>query len=289
MTKKDIAATRIPMNIQMFAEGEEELSLENLANSQPELGLGFGEEIEDVGEVIEEEIVIDPIAQSKDKNNPANSAFKTLRTENAEMKRRLEAQKETDAMYAEMGKAVGRTDVTDAASYARALREMKASDEFKETNDPTALLKNFKDEMMAEIKSSQTSVTAVAQDKLTAAEIEEVEATNTQYGTDLKSFDDIADLENSDQIIEYLGMGLPLPKAYLLANEGTVTKSVSTKARQAAINKAKGQTHVKTPEAKGSVNGIVETTPEELSIWKTTYPNLNSADLNTKIQAAHKL
>lgn len=242
-------------------------------------------------EVIESDVVDTPTEdvqiddntsteQSHDKSNPANKAFATLRKE----RKQLQAERDNiNRQFAELAKAQGFDKITTADEYFIELNKQQAAAKYKKSNNPVDLI----DAITEGVKSSLAPREALAQEVASTAPKAEIDTFNEQYGYELGSFDDIVELPNSEMIFDHMeNNNLSLADAYFLANKDSVVKSEAKKARQQAINQAKGFSHVKKDSNAGEVD-TVSISPSELSELKRWFPEKSTAEL-TKLGKSYK-
>ena len=263
-----------PINLQLFAEEPETVeTVEATETVEPVT--------EPVVEQEETQVDIDPEAQSKDKNHPANRAFaekaREARRARDEMATTQNTLKEIDAIYIELAKQSGFDNVKSAADYAKLLREQELSTKYKNTNDPSVLA-----EIVAE-KLKPVVNPAIKVDPFA----NEIEALNTEYGLSVKTIEEVVGLDNSDTIIDLVEKGVSLSDAYLIANKDAISKSNAEKVQQAkkqakqeVINQLKGNSHVQTNSNSGNIDDV-EITPAEIANMKRFFPK-KSTDQITK-------
>ena len=99
----------------------------------------------------------------------------------------------------------------------------------------------------------------------------------------VKSLADIAKMETFPQFDAYVRRGLSLPEAYRLANFESLSQRDAAASRQAAINAAKGKSHLSPiGGGMGEASHMVEIPNEELGLWQEVYPELSYKELREK-------
>lgn len=244
------------INLQLFADGE--INEEN-ANLNNDVG---NENQNEVGGDTQPDLSNDTSQnQSKDKDNPANHAFAEMRRElkqlKAENQKLTQQQKEKDNYYSNLAKQAGRTDIQTEEQYRKAVKLENLSNQYKETGDPLIMAEIMKETMQTIQPVRQETYIDNGLDK-------EIEDFNKEFKGNLKTVADIATLPNYQEIVGYMeNNNLPLSKAYALANP----EKIQAANRQAAINQAKGFTHVKSNSNGGNVDSV-HVSADEINTWK---------------------
>ena len=98
----------------------------------------------------------------------------------------------------------------------------------------------------------------------------------------IKSIDDVFNLPNAQQIIDYT-KNMSLVDAYKLANFDNLMKGKVAGAKQAALNNINGTAHLnQTDNIAPADNGEVEIPQSELAQWKRAFPHATHAELRKK-------
>ena len=100
----------------------------------------------------------------------------------------------------------------------------------------------------------------------------------------IKSEADIVNLETYPQILDFVtNHGLSLPEAYKLANYDSISSKKAEAAKQAAVNQAKGKSHMEQSGNGASTSeNEVDIPQSEISTWREYYPGLSDAELKKK-------
>lgn len=102
------------------------------------------------------------------------------------------------------------------------------------------------------------------------------------FDPNIKSIDDIFNLPNAQQIIDYT-KNMSLVDAYKLANFDNLMAGKVAGAKQAALNNINGTAHLnQTDNIAPADNGEVEIPQSELAQWKRAFPNASHAELRKK-------
>lgn len=100
----------------------------------------------------------------------------------------------------------------------------------------------------------------------------------------IKSEADIAKLETYPQILDLVSKhGLSLPEAFKLANYDSIATRKAEAAKQAAVNQAKGKSHMEqSGKGTSTSENEVDIPQSEIHIWREYYPGLSDAELKKK-------
>ena len=100
----------------------------------------------------------------------------------------------------------------------------------------------------------------------------------------IKSESDIANLETYPQILDLVTKhGLSLLEAFKLANYESIATKKAEAAKQAAVNQAKGKSHMEQSGNGASTSeNEVDIPQSEISTWREYYPGLSDAELKKK-------
>ncbi|WP_066453641.1 hypothetical protein [Anaerotruncus rubiinfantis] len=93
----------------------------------------------------------------------------------------------------------------------------------------------------------------------------------------VKSFSDIANLPNAQEVLSLWGRGIPLAKAYAAANLDTIAGKKAAAAKQAAINAINGRSHM--TATAGGAGESVEIPPDKLAEFKRWNPGATDAEI----------
>lgn len=235
-----------------------------------------------------ENIDASPEEQSKDKDNPANHKFKELRTEKARL---LKQQKETDLIYADLAKKQGFDGVTNAKEYAEAVKQKELADKYEQTNDTKDLIEMVKAEVEKDVTSKyglEQTVKDIANHEIERDFEKDIKDLNKEYGLDVKDFDDLINLPNAGKFIDLLDVPtISFNQAYYLANQETVDKQRGERAKQQAINEAKGLSHVD-DKNKGGVIDNITVTQEDINEFRVFYPKESDKQLRDRVKRSKR-
>ena len=77
--------------------------------------------------------------------------------------------------------------------------------------------------------------------------------------------------------------GVDLVSAYKVVNFDRLRSNTSAAAQQAAINQARGKSHLNPANEISTPDGLVDIPANELESWKQVYPNLSVSEIKKKI------
>ena len=120
------------------------------------------------------------------------------------------------------------------------------------------------------------------QQKMIDSELQEIYAMDAS----IKSPEDIINMENFEQFRGYVSKGYTFADSFKLANFSKLQQMNSDAARQAAVNQARGVSHMtSTSSVSAPGDNAVDIPANELSFWQECYPNLPMAELKKKYNA----
>jgi len=283
------AETEEPSASQDKAEEDAEIPEEKETDTEEE---SDDAETEDKPEVDEDV----SLAQSKDKNHPLNKVFSKLRREKKEFELKQAKQADIDKKYEALALKAGRKDIKTAEDYIRALDLKDGVDKFNETQDATDLIRTIKSDILSEIapvlEGTQHTIEEAGQSKVDEDLAKQVTDLNEKYGTELKTFDDVANLPDADKIIDYLEKGVTLDDAYTLVNQKDIFEKAQKASTQKAINKVKGRTHVKANGNNDSIKKDQLTQAEidtHTTTWQGWFPDAKPSEIKAYMLEAKKL
>ena len=112
----------------------------------------------------------------------------------------------------------------------------------------------------------------------------------TKIDPSIKSMDDLQKHASFNTVLAYVrDNGLKLHEAFRLANYQQLSSNNADAARQAAINQARGKTHMQTTtEGVSKSDGMAEIPASELPKWKAFFPDASMKELKEKYNRVHK-
>ena len=262
-----------PMNLQIFAE-----SVETPEPAEP-VSEELGAEVVDTPEETEGEEVQEPAAPAVDENAiyaaARRSAERDMNGLNGRVLSRFGNMKNP-----ETGKPI-RT-ANDYFDALEAQERVNARQQMQEHGVNPELLA----QLIANDPTIRQAKEVLRENNLLEGEreIDEQVRKISEIDPNLKSLDDIYKMDTFQTFDNYVrNHGLSLVEAFYLANKDSLSQKDVAATKQAAINAAKGKSHM-TPVGGGapSADTEVDIPVEERSIWEAAYPDLSYKELKAK-------
>ena len=251
-------------------------------NEVMETEIEESEEIQEVAEPdVEEEDITEEsentqeVAEPEPQSKEQNAAFANMRRQ-AE----AEAQRKMDLKIASLCKDVTHPitgkPITTFAEYEDAIsaqNRLQAEAQLKENGVDISVLDEYVNNSPVLAQAQQI----IEQNNQAQAEVqirkdfEELQKLNP----DLQTF---ADIENLNEVIGRVAMGASLVDAYKVVNFDTLMNKGSKSAKQAAINQAKGKSHLEPTESVAS-DGESVISDAELAILKHNFPEKTDKEI----------
>lgn len=277
--------SRFPMNLQLFAEGAE------------------GPEPADPGTlegaVIDEGaagIVVDP--EKLENDDPA---------EGAEEPELADPETDRDAIFAEARRAAENRMNGINSRVASRFKDMKNP----ETGQPIRTVEDYFDALDAQERIAarqqmeQNGIDPALLDQMIAnnpaiRQAQEILRENqlnegqreldsqvraiSEFYPEVQSLADISKMDTFPAFDAYVRNGLSLVDAFKLANFETMSQRTAAATKQAAINAAKGKSHLSPVGvgADGQTTQFVDIPPEAREVWEQAYPDLSYKELKEK-------
>ena len=265
-----------PMNLQYFAEGETEQEVADPAGEVLDSGL---EETSDEGETGQE--VADPAGGESTAQTPEeNARFAAARRAAEDRQRRI------DETYARrfgnlQNPATGKP-ITSAQDYMEALEAQEQMQELQDKGIDPAMLNNLilNNPVM---KQAQQMIAAQTERQVEERLSNDLKAIS-MIDPEIKTIDDLSKQENFEEILSLVkNNGLSVYQAYQLASANKIAKRQMDAAKQAAVNQARGKSHLDPIGGmqQGGQN-LKDIPANELHVWKEYYPNLTMDQLKQK-------
>ncbi len=105
---------------------------------------------------------------------------------------------------------------------------------------------------------------------------------------EVKSLEDITKMSTFPEFDSYVKNGMGITEAFKLANFDALMQRGSAASKQAAINAAKGKSHMTPVGGASAPDGLAEIPREELSRWREFFPNATAKELREKYNRVHK-
>lgn len=276
---------RIPFNLQFFAEAGEEAQ----EVTEPD-GLE-GVTDNNTVEGTETDVVDEPETEPTGGKTEEDSRFASVRRK-AEEEARSKYEAQTQNINSEFKRVFGsvKNPVTGAPiegweDYIKAVEEQQRLTREQEIRSKGIDPKIIDDMIQASPVIRQAN--QIMQDNLKneaaqklAADIKAV----SEIDPSIKSEADIAKLETYPKILDLVSKhGLSLPEAFKLANYDSIATRKAEAAKQAAVNQAKGKSHMEqSGNGTSTSENEVDIPQSEIHIWREYYPGLSDAELKKK-------
>jgi hypothetical protein len=99
----------------------------------------------------------------------------------------------------------------------------------------------------------------------------------------IKTFEDLANSDNQETLLDLVKQGYSLEHAYKVANFDTLMGKKSAAAEQKAINQAKGKSHLTPTTSGANIDDGMEDIPDgQLSKWRAFFPDATDKELREK-------
>lgn len=265
-----------PMNLQYFAEGETEQEVADPAGEVLDSGL---EETSDEGETGQE--VADPAGGESAAQTPEeNARFAAARRAAEDRQRRI------DETYARrfgnlQNPATGKP-ITSAQDYMEALEAQEQMQELQDKGIDPAMLNNLilNNPVM---KQAQQMIAAQTERQVEERLSNDLKAIS-MIDPEIKTIDDLSRQENFEEILSLVkNNGLSVYQAYQLASANKIAKRQMDAAKQAAVNQARGKSHLDPIGGMQQIGQNLKDIPaNEIPVWKEYYPNLTMDQLKQK-------
>lgn len=266
----------IPMNLQMYAEGEE-----------------VQEPAEPVSEELEEPVTGDPNVEPEEPEPTEPGRNLQSDAEFAAARRKAEQQfnARLAARDAEFARRFGHLTNPETGAPIRSEQDYFAAldaqqriaqqEELRQKGIDPALIEQAvqNSPVMRQAQQVLHQATLDEGNRLIDAQVQQISA----FYPEVKSLEDISKMPSFPVFDRYVKSGLSLVDAFKLANYDDLSNRGTAAAKQAAINAAKTKGHL-SPVGGGAGDPAnqVEIPEEELGIWKEAYPELSYKELRTK-------
>jgi hypothetical protein len=244
--------------------------------------------VETAGEVIEtpaepavEQQPVTAEVQTSDDNARYAAARRRAESEaKAKYDRRME---EMNRRFAALAKANGVTDVDGAEAYLRRVEEESLDARLKENQltgeDIRKMVSDMVENNPLVVEARETTVRAQLE-----ADIKRI----SKLDPDIHNADDLYASEGFQDVLKAVQeQGLNVYDAYRLVNFDRLMDKKSAASKQAAINQAKGKSHMEPVGGTSTpASNEVEIPEKALPKWKRAYPHLTHEQLRKKYNDA---
>lgn len=285
-------SNKLPFNIQFFADEE---VLENSVAGEDTTGTdnvpteGAETPVEENPTVPSEEI---PEVAEPEQKPDVDAQFATIRRKAEEVARK-KYESELKKRDAEFARAFGNSvnpvtgkpiqSVDEYLQAYNAQQQAQVEEQLKSIGaDPSLisqLIATNPAVRQAQIVMEQQKVEI--QDRQIASDITSI----GKIDPSIKSIEDLAKNEHFPEIFERWersGRKESLYDIFRLVNFDTLTSKKAEAAKQAAINQAKGKSHLEASKGVSTSDNMVDIPANELSVWKEVYPELSMSQLREK-------
>jgi hypothetical protein len=110
----------------------------------------------------------------------------------------------------------------------------------------------------------------------------------SKLDSNIKTVDDLGKQPYADELVRLVNSGLGLLDAYKLANFDALISKKSEASKQAAINQAKGKSHLSTTDGVSNSDELLDIPEKELSKWRAFFPDASMRELKEKYNRTRK-
>ena len=272
---------RFPLNLQFFAEGEGEESVNNLEAAEPEVIEET--EVQDVSEEA------DVQTEEKPPQSPEVNAQYAAARRQAEQQLR-ERDKQFATRFGHIINPITGRPIQSEKDYFEALdaqEEAARRQQLESQGIDTKLL----DELIANNPTVRQAQLVMEQSKQ-QEEIRQFEADlNAVRALDstINTIEDLLNMPNSGEVLDMVGQGYSLVNAFKLANFDRLTQQSAQASKQAAINAIKGKSHMTPTDGVSDTSEDVDIPQSELAGWRNMFPHASDKELKAKYNKANSV
>jgi hypothetical protein len=276
MTDISIERKRIPMNLQIFAGGEVPEAADPVLDEVDSVGVEEAEEPAGVEVQEPAEPVIDE-----------NARFAAARRE-AERKVNSMNQRVAERFGNYTNPITGKPittldeyfDALDAQEHLNTRQQMQ-----EKGVDPELIDRAIKNNpLMRQAENAIREMNLQRGNQELNRQIAEI----STFYPEVKTLEDITKMETFPAFDSYVKNGMGITEAFKLANFDALMQRGSAASKQAAINAAKGKSHMTPVGGASTPEGLAEIPHEELSRWREFFPNATAKELREKYNRVHK-
>lgn len=244
------------------------------------------ETVEEPQNMEPEQEAVPPASEEERQSSEDNARFAAARRKaESEYKAKLSAyQQETDAKISRMAKQAGLQDVKSVDDYVARMENLALERRLQDGNVTADEIRQMVDESV-----NASPVVIQARNALAQQRMEEDVRKIAGFDSDIHSLEDLYASEHFDAVLSRVQSGMNLVDAYRLENFDRLMEKKSAAVKQAAINQAKGKTHMEPVGGSVERSGGGEDIPErDLAKWKEAFPDATYAQLKEKYNRARK-
>ena len=256
---------------------------------ETEVDESVNEEVADLEEtdeeVAEESVETQEVAEPEKQSAEQNAYFANMRRQaEAEAQRKMD--KKIASLCRDVTHPITGKPITTFAEYEDAIaaqNRIQTEKQLEESGLDISLLDEY-------VKSSPVLAQAqqiIEQNNMAQAEAQiqndfkEIQKLNPE----LQTFNDI---ENLDEVIKKVEAGASLVDAYKIVNFDTLMAKGTKGAKQAAINQARGKSHLEPTEGVTESNGEVEIPEDLIPMLKETFPDKSMKEIKKLYNQVYK-
>ena len=275
MTDYSIERKKIPMNLQIFA-GEEvsepaEPTLDEVESVEVD------EAVSTAGEEVQE-----PAAPANDENARYAAARREAEGRVNRMNQRVVER------FGEFKNPITGKPITTVDDYFDALdaqEQLNIRQQMQEKGvDPALLDQAIRNNPL--MKQAENAIREINLQRGNQELDRQIREISTMY-PEVKNLSDIAKMDTFPIFDSYVKNGMNLTDAFKLANFDSLMQKGNAASKQAAINAAKGKSHLTPVGGATTPDGLAEIPREELSRWKEFFPNATAKELREKYNRVH--
>lgn len=111
----------------------------------------------------------------------------------------------------------------------------------------------------------------------------------SQIAPEIKTIADLEHHSSYNDVLGYVQKGLSLQDAFKLANYNSLSTQSADAAKQAAINQARGKSHMQTTTGSiSNTDNLMDIPESEISRWKEFFPGASMKELKEKYNRVNK-
>ena len=275
MTDYSIERKKIPMNLQIFA-GEEVSEPAEPTLDEVE-SVVVDEAVSTAGEEVQE-----PAAPANDENARYAAARREAEGRVNRMNQRVVER------FGEFKNPITGKPITTVDDYFDALdaqEQLNIRQQMQEKGvDPALLDQAIRNNPL--MKQAENAIREINLQRGNQELDRQIREISTMY-PEVKNLSDIAKMDTFPIFDSYVKNGMNLTDAFKLANFDSLMQKGNAASKQAAINAAKGKSHLTPVGGATAPDGLAEIPREELSRWKEFFPNATAKELREKYNRVH--
>ena len=277
----------LPLNLQFFAE-EEAVGAKEMESAEPSETVTENAQIETESET---ENVSEPEVVQSAEDNARFAAARRAAEE--QLKGYQQQQQMLDAeferRFAGYTNPITGKPVKTSQDYLEALdaqQRLETNRKLEESGISPEIIENA---------INNNPVVKQAQEILQRNQMEQAErslqndiAEITKLDASIKSVDDLGKQPYAQDLVRLVNSGLGLLDAYKLANFDALVSRKSEASKQAAINQAKGKSHLSTTDGVSTSDELMDIPEKDIAKWRAFFPDASLKELKEKYNRTRK-